>query len=591
MNQIKKLIVIFPLILVACDRSPDLPYIDQGDYELLESYQKNRIEKILEKNKVAGASVTLFDSNEIIFSQNYGYFNLKTDMVTSDTIFKVSSITKLITAITILKLIDEGKCEINDPITNHIPSLKLQNKTLDKVTIKSLLTHHSGLERDIWDRAWGEKHGDVNDLISTLKSSVLAKKPNTVFSYSNVGYSVLEKLVENVSGTSYKNYVQMNVLKPLGIESIKFDDGQEIYGFRNYKKNKTIPNRDVAAGGLVSDSAGLVKFAQLLLATNNNQLLTDQEKTFLFEPQNTNIPLDFNMKTGFGTMIQENVRSFHTPLIARTGGSILHRSALMLVPEFDLGIVVLINSPSYQSIYRIVTETLANAIMVRTGKRSIPKKVVDQDTEKFKKYDISSYVGNYMSPMGEIAFKPYSNGKLKTKFLNQNFEIYQTEKGYLKIKYLLLGMIPISFPFMDAFNLYLLELDNHQYIITKRYGKHYLVAEKLKKMTYSKNIQPYLGAYLPEKIDGEYLPIESAKLYFENDVLKLNVKSEILKDFTMFVDELNLVLEEITPGTLRVFGNQPGWNGTLNLSKNSTREIYLSGKKFIKINRLKYANK
>ena len=592
MKQLFKLLIFIPFLLTACDRSPDLPYIDQYDFDSLITYQTNRNLEILEKNKIAGASIILFDSNSILFDQQYGYFDSKSDSVSNQTLFKIASITKLMTAIAVLKLVDDGLCSLDDPVSKYLPTFSVQSADLNEITIRSLLTHHSGLERDIWDRAWGENHGDVDDLIQTLQTSVLAKDPNTVFSYSNIGYSLLEKLIEQVSGGSYQDYIQTNLFEPYNLNAFSFSEKQAIYGFRKYNKKTTIPHRDIAAGGLISNAMDLSRFGQLILATKNNQLLSKKQKSYLFSPQNKNIPLDLNMKIGFGTMIQENVRSFHTPLVSRTGGSIYHRSALMFVPEFDLGIVVLINSPSYQAIYRIITETLANAIMVKTGKRSIPKKsIVDTQLEPQKMPPISDYIGTYMSPMGEIVFKPFSEGKLKTKFLNQNFEIYQNDNGYLQIKYLLLGVIPISLPFMDAFKVYMATDNKRQYLITKRYGKKYLVAEKLRDLNYSQDYSVYLGAYAPEAITGEYMPIESAKLFNENGFYKIKVKSEVLKDFTMFIDELTLILEEVNPGTFKVFGNQPGWNGTLNFSQNQTNTIYLSGKKFIKINKLKYANK
>ena len=142
--------------------------------------------------------------------------------VDADTVFRIASMTKSFTAISVLKLRDEGKLSLDDPAERYLPELKnLQYPTTDspRITIRHLLSHSAGFPED---NPWGDRQlGDGEDQFSRMLRAGIpfSNAPGIAYEYSNYGFAILGRIVANVSGESYDAYVTENILKPLGMAS------------------------------------------------------------------------------------------------------------------------------------------------------------------------------------------------------------------------------------------------------------------------------------------------------------------------------------------------------------------------------------
>lgn len=176
------------------------------------------IEKICKKYRLMGANVALFDEEQIIYSYNYGYANKGQKIKsTNDSLYMIGSNTKVLTAICILKLMEEGVLSLEDDIRKFIPEFEVKSTfDYDKITIANLLMHRSGLVGDMYHLIL-DKNGDFHDVIKELKHTYLTAMPGTMFAYSNVGYTVLGIIIERASGLSYQEYVKKSIAQPLGI--------------------------------------------------------------------------------------------------------------------------------------------------------------------------------------------------------------------------------------------------------------------------------------------------------------------------------------------------------------------------------------
>lgn len=145
--------------------------------------------------------------------------------VTADSLFRIASMSKAFTALAIMKLREEGKVSLEDLAEKHVPEMKGWTYPADwpRIRVRDLLTHTAGF---VTDNPWGDRQQVLPqaEFTAMLKAGVPLSRPaGTGYEYSNFGFAVLGRIVANVSGMSYKDYVEKNLLKPLGMTASGFE--------------------------------------------------------------------------------------------------------------------------------------------------------------------------------------------------------------------------------------------------------------------------------------------------------------------------------------------------------------------------------
>ena len=146
--------------------------------------------------------------------------------VTSDTLFRIASMTKSFTALSILKLRDEGKLSLDAAVETYVPELRGWKYPTDdspKIRVRELLTHTAGF---VTDDPWGDRQTPLpeDDFTNMLREGVpFMRAPAMAMEYSNLGYALLGRIVANVSQQPYKDFVQRTLLTPLGMASTGYD--------------------------------------------------------------------------------------------------------------------------------------------------------------------------------------------------------------------------------------------------------------------------------------------------------------------------------------------------------------------------------
>src|SRR5262245_8672235 len=137
---------------------------------------------------------------------------------TPDTQYRVGSITKSFTAAAVLQLRDVGQLDLEDTLDEHVDG------AVHAPTLRRLLSHTSGLQRETHDDAWLRAHfADVPELLETLDRAEFVLPPGARFHYSNLAFALLGIVVERVSGIPYRDYVQQRLLDPLGLTRTRFE--------------------------------------------------------------------------------------------------------------------------------------------------------------------------------------------------------------------------------------------------------------------------------------------------------------------------------------------------------------------------------
>jgi CubicO group peptidase (beta-lactamase class C family) len=146
--------------------------------------------------------------------------------VGADTLFRIASMTKAFTALSILKLRDEGKLALDAPVETYVPELrewKYPTSDSPKIRVRDLVTHTAGF---VTDDPWGDRQTPMPDdeFTRLLRDGVpFSRPPGMAMEYSNLGYALLGRIVANVSARPYKDFVQQQIFTPLGMTSTGYD--------------------------------------------------------------------------------------------------------------------------------------------------------------------------------------------------------------------------------------------------------------------------------------------------------------------------------------------------------------------------------
>lgn len=188
-----------------------------NDPQEFESYIDPIFVERMEKSHIPGAVIIVVKDGKVFFSKGYGYANLerKSPVIPDRTIFRIGSITKVFTATAVMQLADKGKINLSDDVNKYLKDFKVESTYPRPVTFANLLTHTAGFEEiNIGRKVWSQDK--VIPLNEFLKSRLIRRRPpGEVISYSTYGVTLAGYLVEAISGTPFKEYLNKNIFQPL----------------------------------------------------------------------------------------------------------------------------------------------------------------------------------------------------------------------------------------------------------------------------------------------------------------------------------------------------------------------------------------
>ena len=174
-----------------------------------------------EKNHLPGLVYGIVVDGKLVHTGNIGYTHVADNIpANAQSDFRIASMTKSFTAMAILKLRDEGKLKLDDPLSLYIPemkNMKYLTKDAAEVTIRHLLSHSAGYPED---NPWGDRQlADTDEeLIAMYKKGIsFSNNPGQGYEYSNLGFATLGYIIKKVSGKTYEEYITENILKPLAM--------------------------------------------------------------------------------------------------------------------------------------------------------------------------------------------------------------------------------------------------------------------------------------------------------------------------------------------------------------------------------------
>lgn len=325
-----------------------------------------------EKNHFPGSAFGIVMDGRLLYSGGFGYTDLSNKIpVDKNSMFRIASMTKSFTSMAILKLRDEGRLKLEDPVALYIPEMKgIKYLTADSplITIEHLLTHSSGLPED---NPWGDRQlADTDEeLVQLIKNGIsFSNTPGVAFEYSNLGFALLGKIITKVSGMPYQKYITENILKPLEMKDTEWEykdvsDNQLAHGYRwlNEKWHEEHLLNDGsfgAMGGLITSIKDFSKYIILHLSAwpprsdDESGVIKRSSLREMHKPSSfCDMELDFKYPSGrecaevfsygYGLFWVKDCEG--RVFISHSGGLPGFGSNWKILPEYDLGIVSFAN--------------------------------------------------------------------------------------------------------------------------------------------------------------------------------------------------------------------------------------------------------
>ena len=314
-----------------------------------------------------------------------------TAAVESSTVFRIASMTKSFTAVSILQLRDAGKLSLDAPAERYVPELrKLRYATSDasRITVRDLLSHSAGFPED---NPWGDQQlarSDAELSRMIAKGIPFSTAPATAYEYSNFGFAILGRIVANVSGTPYARYVRMHVLQPLGmrvttLESRDVPTRGLAHGYRvqdgQWLEEAQLPDGSFGAmGGILTSVADLSRWVAFMLdawpardgadgAVLKRSSRREMQQVIRFSGasavrDSTGLPVLSAGGYGYGLGARQTCAVRLS--IAHSGGLPGFGSQMRWLPEYGVGIVALGNR-TYTPWTDVIEESFA--ALRRTG--------------------------------------------------------------------------------------------------------------------------------------------------------------------------------------------------------------------------------
>ncbi|MEM5545717.1 serine hydrolase [Pseudoalteromonas fuliginea] len=350
----------------------------------------NKIDDVIKASMarfdVPGMAVAIVENDKVIFAKGFGVTNLDTNKkVNKDTLFGIASNTKAFTTAALAKLVDEGKLSWDDRVIDHLPEFRLYDSYVTReMRIRDLLSHRSGLGLGQGDlMIWPSTDKSVDEILAGLQYLKPASSFRSKYAYNNLMFVTAGEVVARVSGISWNDYIEKNILQPLHMDNSRAGfsripksnknwatghipmDGTLHPFFVNYLEDFR------GAGAIASSVSDMSQWLRTQLAggkmPNGEQLFSEKQQAQMWHPHITSMA----SKSAFESYHQQfrgyglgwSIEDYHGFKKLGHGGGILGMvSQVTLLPEKRLGIVILSNQQAFGALSAVTHEVLEDAL-------------------------------------------------------------------------------------------------------------------------------------------------------------------------------------------------------------------------------------
>jgi len=477
------------------------------------------LKKTWRKARIAGGLLAVVDDQKLIWSQTYGYANAKTRQpITGDTLFPSGELTKLITGIAAMQLVEQGLLDLDQSIDHYLPELDLLSRDPNwpVPSVRQLMSHHAGLPITTLAGSFQEQ---PTHALASLQQVFIAQKPGQIYTYSDLGFSVLAHIIQTIRDKPYQQVIRENILNPLGMMQSGFKSSSDVaIGHSQKGRLQTaLYPRDLGALGLYVTMNDLVKLVRWLFKEDTSVVLDRRWLEEMQQVQNASTPLDLDNRAGLVWQLT-NVDQHGVDHVLRINSANLQfRIYLLLAPKQRLGVIVFSNSDqSSEEVFGLGQFALDQMLEAKYG---IPVPELEKKLNKpiaLPRLSTPDRLRNsYVTALGAIAFSG-DQEKSNVRFIGRGFRAKKREDGWYQISYRLLGLIDLRFSFLKDILLRPAQIEGFNTLLAYYQGSVFLLGTELQlNQTQSFDYRPYLGRYRltnPDQLTKQ-LKLKEIELY------------------------------------------------------------------------------
>lgn len=429
--KIGSLGLLAPSLLAGCWDSTSV------NYEATIADARTAIIQALSDSNTPSISVALIDRERVIWSEAFGVINKSTKAApTTDTLFSIGSCSKVIAAMAVMILVDRKMLSLDDPLVRYVPGFSMASADYTKVTVRMLISHASGFagSDNRNQGTWGRPYpGYAAQVMETLSKSRLKHLPGEMSVYCNDGFTMVEPLIEAVTGKTYVQFVSDEILNPLGMTHSRFalepfQQGSYAPGYvGDFELQQEFMNA-YATGGLCSTPSDMARLAMMLLNAGQFQGRRILQPASVLEmARNQTVTETIRpvvMADGFGLgwdgvreggLAEVGVTAWH-----KNGGTNIYGSELFVLPDEGLALFITGTSRTYGPI-ALAERIVLNALVEKGRIAAFPPPLTAPSTKSIAASDLqlaemTGFYANYTglarieSSGGVLVLSTYANG-------------------------------------------------------------------------------------------------------------------------------------------------------------------------------------
>lgn len=371
------------IVFVGCNDSSN-----SSTYSATIAEAKTAAREAMAESEASALSVALVDGERVIWTESLGHADKAAGKAAGpDTMFGIGSVSKMFATIAVMKLVEQGRVSLDEPLVTYLPDFSMASTEYRDITVRMLLNHAAGFPGGNMRNAVTATPftSFAADVMADMKYQRIKHAPGYLSVYSNDGFTMVENLVKAINGRSYPDYVQQEILTPLGMNNSRY--ATEILPEGAYARPHTgeIPQpysslNIYATGGLYSTSTDMGKLAMMLIngGVHGSQRLLSagaiaamgQDQTLgSFNP----LPSDMvRYGLGWDTVAQAGLNAVGIRGWQK-GGAIdgafgtMYRATIIVAPDAKLGVVVMMasNKISSDTVDKVAERILLRALVER----------------------------------------------------------------------------------------------------------------------------------------------------------------------------------------------------------------------------------
>lgn len=493
--------------LAACATAPQRPVLDtRGDYAPLIGYFTEAIPRAMEEHGVTGLSLALVDGETVVWARGFGHADAQAGIpADTGTVYRIGSITKLFTATALMQLAEDGRVDIDAPVTDYVPELQVRSRFADTgpVRVRHLMTHHSGLPGDKIKGMFSDPPESYREIVDYVGTQYVSSPPEFAFAYSNLAVGLAGIVVERASGLSYEEYVTRGILDPLGMENTSVSlNGRTAPAYsKAYSgglEREELDLGNVPAGGIYSNAADMTRFIRFAIgggAVDGTRALEEATLAEMLSAQNDGVERDLGRPVGLGWALSRAGLDHVQRVAWHNGATMYHQSTMVVLPEHELGVVLLSNSDTGGSVIEPMADAiLTMALEVREG-IAPPDDSGECEGGAVPAELATQVAGRYATPLGIIEVERRGRRLVTRLPGTPRLHLVPCGEGWLAPQFRLLGLIPITVGDLAGIRLAAVEIDRTRYLAV-RSGRHaQLIGEELKVVPVPRTWRDAVGTY------------------------------------------------------------------------------------------------